>query len=79
MHKASIQTKPKPHHQTKPKKKSPLESPLKLPMNKIIFLFLQLRYNAILYLESHCSTIADFFTVVYIYNSGCNGVVGLLY
>ena len=40
-------------------------------MNKIIFLFLQLSYSAILHLESHCSIIANFFAIVYIYNFGC--------
>ena len=34
-------------------------------MNKKIFLFLQLSYSAILHVESHCSTIANFF---------CNGL-----
>ena len=38
-------------------------------INKIIFLFLQLSYNAILYVELHCNTIANFFAMVYIYNS----------
>ena len=37
--------------------------------NKIIFLFLQLCYSAILHVELHCSTIANFFAIVYIYNS----------
>ena len=46
--------------------------------NKIIFLVLQLSYNAILHLESHCGTIVNFFAIFYIYKSGCSGVFGLL-
>ena len=38
-------------------------------MNKIMFLFLQLCYSAILLVELHCRTIANFFAIVYIYNS----------
>ena len=34
--------------------------------NKIIFLFLQLSYNAILHVELHCSTIAKFFAIMYV-------------
>ena len=41
--------------------------------NKIIFLVLQLSYSAILHLESHCSTLANFFAIVYIYKFGCSG------
>ena len=37
--------------------------------NKIIFLFFQWCYNAILHAELHYSTIANFFAIVYIYNS----------
>ena len=40
-------------------------------MNKIMFLFLQLCYSAILHVELHCSTIANIFAIVFIYNSGC--------
>ena len=40
--------------------------------NKIKFLFLQLSYIVILYLELHCSTIANFFALVYIYNFRCS-------
>ena len=36
-------------------------------MNKIIFLFLQLSYSAILHVELHCITIAKFFTIAHIY------------
>ena len=35
--------------------------------NKIMFLFLQLCYNAILHVELHCSTIANFFAIVCTY------------
>ena len=34
--------------------------------DKIIFLFLQLSYSAILHVELHCSTIAKFFAIVHI-------------
>ena len=47
-------------------------------MNKIIFLFLQLSYSAILHLESHCSIIANFFAIVGFYKFGCVGGFGLL-
>ena len=40
----------------------------------LIFFFLQLSYSAILPLELHCSTIANFFTIVGFYKSGYGGV-----
>ena len=40
--------------------------------NKIIFLFLQLSYSAILHVESHCSTLAIFFAIVRFYMTGCS-------
>ena len=43
-----------------------------------MFLVLQLSYNAILHLESHCSTIANFVAIVGFYKFGCVGGLGLL-
>ena len=39
--------------------------------NKIKYLFLQLSYSVILHVELHCSIIAIFFAIVYIYNFRC--------
>ena len=39
--------------------------------NKIMFLFLQLCYSAILHVKLHYSAIANFFVIVYIYNFEC--------
>ena len=48
-------------------------------VNKILVFSLELSYSAILPLELHCSTIANFFAIVGFYNSGYVGGFELLY
>ena len=41
--------------------------------NKILIYFLQLNYSVILHLESHCSTIANFFAIIELYKFRWSG------
>ena len=45
--------------------------------NKILIYFLQLNYSVILHLESHCSTIANFFEIIELYKFRWSGSFGL--
>ena len=45
--------------------------------NKILIYFLQLSYSVNLHLESHCSTIANFFAILELYKFCWSGFFGL--
>ena len=44
--------------------------------NKILIYFLQLNYSVILHLESHYSTIANFFAIIELYKFRWSGSFG---
>ena len=54
------------------------EELIKWKPNKILVLFLQLCYNAILQVELHCSTIANFFAILAFYKPSYGGFWGPL-
>ena len=45
--------------------------------NKILIYFLQLSFSVILHLESHCSTIINFFAILSLYKFRWSGFFGL--